>query len=114
MMVAGHAYNRNPTSILKGLSLYEKLFGTMPDYSTLREFGCKTYPCRRSYRHRKLVNKSAPHLFLNYQANNEGYICHEMTTGRKISRDIVFIEEDITIGPTLYPDHDVNTWAYGV
>jgi len=54
-------YNRNPTSVLGGISPYEALHHRVPEYFKLRVFGSKCYPNLRPYRENKLSDKSAPH-----------------------------------------------------
>lgn len=39
-----YTINRLPTSILQGLSPFEKLFHRPPDYNFLSSFGCECFP----------------------------------------------------------------------
>jgi len=94
-MTAVYLYNRNPTSILGGISPYEALNHRAPEYFKLRVFGSICYPNMRPYRENKLGDKSQQCVFMGYPANCDGYICMNMEDGRTIlSRDVVFLEND--------------------
>ncbi|KAL6315549.1 hypothetical protein AAG906_000852 [Vitis piasezkii] len=56
---AVYLINRLPTPTLNHLSPYFKLFGTFPNYSKLRSFGCLCYPWLRPYTSHKLESRSS-------------------------------------------------------
>lgn len=94
VMTATFLYNLNPSVVLGGKSPFEILFGTSPNYSKLKVFGCKSFPCLRSYRHSKLDPKSTPCVFIGYPANHDSYLCLDPDSGKiYISRDVKFLEE---------------------
>lgn len=59
---ANHIINRRPTPLLDFNSPFHCLFGTAPDYSGLRVFGCLCYPCY-VYTLRTNLKKDPNHVF---------------------------------------------------
>ena len=87
--------NRLPTPVLSGISPYEALFGTRPDYTLLRTFGCSCYPFLGDYGQDKLSPKSRRCVFIGYSTIHRGYRCLDSTSGRVfISRHVVFNEAE--------------------
>lgn len=85
--------NRLPTSILDGLSPFEKLYGFAPDYSMLRVFGCLCLPNLTPYTKHKLEPHSTQCIFLGYAPNYKGYRCLDPSSCRVyISRHVQFVE----------------------
>ena len=68
--------NRLPSPVLRHSSPYEVLFGSRPDYSLLRTFGCLCYPFLGDTRADKLSPKSTPCIFVGYAPSHLGYLCH--------------------------------------
>jgi hypothetical protein len=90
---ATYLINRLPSRVINFVSPFEKLFGTQPDYTWLKVFGCACWPHLRPYNTRKLEFKSKKCVFLGYSSSHKGYICLDPSTGRVyISRDVVFDE----------------------
>nr|GEX34451.1 putative reverse transcriptase domain-containing protein [Tanacetum cinerariifolium] len=58
--------NRIPTAHNSGLSSFEKLYGTWPDYSSLRVFGCTCFVLKPHVERTKLSLKSTLCVFLEY------------------------------------------------
>ena len=63
-LTATYFINRLPTPTLQMSSPYHKLFGSPPNYSKLRVFGCLCYPWLRPYSLHKLAPHSTP-IILN-------------------------------------------------
>ncbi|RVX17932.1 Retrovirus-related Pol polyprotein from transposon RE1 [Vitis vinifera] len=72
--------NRMPTPTLNLLSPYEKIFGTPPNYSKLKIFGCLCYPWLRPYSSHKLDSSSKPCIFLGYSLTQNAYFCYDPST----------------------------------
>lgn len=89
---ATHLINRLPTPLLNHKSPYESLFGTIPDYSSLKTFGCTCFPHLRPYNSNKLEYRSAPCTFLGYSPHHKGYKCLSDTGRIYTSRHVVFNE----------------------
>ncbi|RVW60364.1 Retrovirus-related Pol polyprotein from transposon RE1 [Vitis vinifera] len=85
--------NRLPTPTLNHLSPYFKLFGTFPNYSKLRSFGCLCYPWLRPYTSHKLESRSSPCVFVGYSPTQSAYLCLDTSTARLYtSRHVRFVE----------------------
>mgnify|MGYP006961257217 CR=1 FL=1 len=71
----------------------QQLFGTAPDYTFLRTFGCARWPCLRPYNNRKIQFRSKRCVFLGYSSMHKGYKCLHVSSIRVyISRDVIFAE----------------------
>ncbi|KAL2921578.1 Retrovirus-related Pol polyprotein from transposon TNT 1-94 [Bienertia sinuspersici] len=91
---AAHLINRMPLSVLNFLSPYEKLFGSKPDYSTLRVFGCLCYTSTIKQNRTKFDSKANPSVFLGYPHAQKGYKVLNLTTNKiQVSRDVTFYEK---------------------
>lgn len=65
----------------------------IPDYSSLKIFGCECWPNLRPYNKHRMQFRSKSCLFLGYYANHKGYKRLDVTTNRLyISRDVTFNE----------------------
>ncbi|RVW54104.1 Retrovirus-related Pol polyprotein from transposon RE1 [Vitis vinifera] len=90
---AVYLINRLPTPTLNHLSPYFKLFGTFPNYSKLRSFGCLCYPWLRPYTSHKLESRSSPCVFVGYSPTQSAYLCLDTSTARLYtSRHVRFVE----------------------
>ena len=86
--------NRLPSAILAMKSLIEKLTGKKHDYSSLRVFGSRCFPCLRRITQNKFDPKSLPCVFLGYSEFYKGYRCfHPPTRKVYLSGDVVFNEK---------------------
>lgn len=63
---AVYLINRLPTPVLNLSSPYASLFGTAPNYTKLKIFGCLCFPWLCPYRSNKLETRSSPCIFLGY------------------------------------------------
>ncbi|RVW92402.1 Retrovirus-related Pol polyprotein from transposon RE1 [Vitis vinifera] len=90
---AVYLINRLPIPTLNHLSPYFKLFGTFPNYSKLRSFGCLCYPWLRPYTSHKLESRSSPCVFVGYSLTQSAYLCLDTSTARLYtSRHVRFVE----------------------
>lgn len=96
--------NRLPSKIINNDTPYERLFGTSPDYTFLRSFGCAVWPNLRPYNTRKLEFRSKRCVFLGYSNLHKRFNCLDPSEGRVyISRDVVF-DEHIFPFSLLHPN----------
>ena len=58
--------NNIPSSHVKGISPFEKLYGFGPDYSFFRVFGCTFFILKPHVEHSKLSYRSVIFVFLGY------------------------------------------------
>lgn len=92
--VAVFLINRMPTPILNGLSPWQKLFSSIPDYADLKVFGCSCYPLLRPYNSNKLQHRTKQCVFMGYPLDYKGYCCLDLSTNKFfISRHVVFDEQ---------------------
>jgi histone deacetylase 1/2 len=76
-----------------GLSLFEKLYGYVPDYSSFRVFGCTCFVLRPHIERSKLSSRFAICVFLGYGEGKKGYCCFDPITQKLyMSRHVVFLE----------------------
>ncbi|KAL6321050.1 hypothetical protein AAG906_012034 [Vitis piasezkii] len=113
---AVYLINRMPTPTLNLSSPYENIFGSPPNYSKLRIFGCLCYPWLRPYSSHKLESRSKPCIFLGYSLTQSAYLCYHPPTSRMyVSRHVKFVESvfpSLTLSmPSACPQPDtVSTW----
>ena len=63
---AVHAINRIPSAVIHNQTLYERLFGSPPDYHHLRSFGSACFVLLQPHEHNKLEPRSRLCCFLGY------------------------------------------------
>lgn len=72
---ATHLINIQPSTALQGGIPFEHLFGRLPDYSSLRLFGCVCYVLLPPRERTKLTSQSVECVFLGYSSEHNGYHC---------------------------------------
>jgi histone deacetylase 1/2 len=86
--------NYLPSKVVGYKTPTELLLKEIPDYSSLRVFGCACWPNLRPFNSRKLEFRSKRCAFLRYSSLHNGFKCLDIHTGRVyISRDVIFNEE---------------------
>lgn len=97
-------------------SLYQKLFGSRPNYQKLRVFGCLCFSCHRPYAAHKLDSRSSRYVFLGYSFTQSAYLCLDIVTSRLYTSRHVRFEEQIfpfakpqITQPDINIDHNL-TW----
>ncbi len=89
-----YLHNRSPTTALRNKTPYECLFGTKPDISHLRVFGCMCYVHIPDSRRRKLDQKANRAIFVGYPQGTKGYKLYDLEKKSfVISRDVTFFEK---------------------
>ena len=87
---------------------FTRLFGSTPDYSLLRTFGCLCYPHIDT--DHKLGARATPCILLGHATNHRGYHCLDLNTNKIIiSRHVTFDETVFPFGsikPTVSPSYD--------
>src|ERR1700761_4678577 len=93
-MTAVYIYNRTPIRSTKWRTPYELWYGTVPDVSHFKVFGCKAYYHVPEHNRRKLDPKSKEVVFVGYEPNTKGYTLWDRhSRSFVISRDVTFDEE---------------------
>ena len=84
--------NRLPTSALKMLTPYEKLFKHKADYKMLKCFGCACYPYLRDYNKHKFDFHTSKCIFIGYSPAHKGYKCMHHSGRIYTARHVIFDE----------------------
>ncbi|GKC94009.1 ribonuclease H-like domain-containing protein [Tanacetum coccineum] len=103
-----HLLNILPSTAIANEIPYTHLFGTNPDYSLLRTFGCLCY--HHLYPNHKLDPRATPDILLGHASNHRGYRCFDLHTNKIIlSRHVTFDETVFpygTVSPTSAPTYN--------
>ncbi|KAA0068117.1 retrotransposon protein [Cucumis melo var. makuwa] len=84
---------RLPSSVLQNISPFEKLYGTPPNYSNLKTFGCACFVLLHPHEHTKLEPRARFCCFLGYGTEHKGFRCWDPLSNRlRISRHVTFWE----------------------
>lgn len=67
--------NRMPTTVLKMKSPFFILYNKLPDYKSLKVFGCACFPHLRPYNSHKFAYHSRECIFLGYSSDHDDYKC---------------------------------------
>jgi hypothetical protein len=94
--------NRVPTATLNFHSPWEILFGSSPNYSSFKTFGCACFPFLTPYNKHKLEFKSQEYIFLGYATHSKGYLCLDTTHNKLlVSRHVIFNEESFPFSKSV-------------
>uniref|UniRef100_A0A2N9J561 Integrase catalytic domain-containing protein n=1 Tax=Fagus sylvatica TaxID=28930 RepID=A0A2N9J561_FAGSY len=92
-LTAVYTINRCPSPVVQNTTPYERLFGTAPNYSLLKVFGCVCFVLLQPHERTKLQPRSQLCCFLGYGLEEKGYRCYDPTAKRlRVSRHVVFWE----------------------
>ncbi|GFS37423.1 hypothetical protein Acr_00g0051930 [Actinidia rufa] len=92
-LTAAYTINRVPSPLLGNLTPYEGLYGSPPDYHSLRVFGCACFVLLQPHERTKLEPRSRLCCFLGFGIEHRGYRCWDPLSRRlRVSRHVVFWE----------------------
>uniref|UniRef100_A0A2N9GQ28 Reverse transcriptase Ty1/copia-type domain-containing protein n=1 Tax=Fagus sylvatica TaxID=28930 RepID=A0A2N9GQ28_FAGSY len=92
-LTAVYTINRIPSPTTHKKSPFELLYGKLPDYSSLRVFGCVCFVSLPSHERNKLEPRSRLCCFLGYGISQKGFRCYDPISRRlRISRHVEFWE----------------------
>ncbi|KAK9087507.1 hypothetical protein Syun_029901 [Stephania yunnanensis] len=86
--------NRLLSQLLKWKSPYCLLFGRIPNYSSLKTFGCLCFATNVSPSKSKLDSRAIKCFFISYSPGQKAYRLYNMATHTCfVSRDVIFFEK---------------------
>jgi len=93
LATAVYPLNRRPSSSILNDIPHHLLYHKMPDFSSLRVFGCLCYPNLSATTPHKFAPRSSACVFIGYPSSQRGYRCLDLSTHKVIvSRHVVFDE----------------------
>uniref|UniRef100_A0A2N9I8J5 Reverse transcriptase Ty1/copia-type domain-containing protein n=1 Tax=Fagus sylvatica TaxID=28930 RepID=A0A2N9I8J5_FAGSY len=106
-LTAVYTINRCPSPIIQNTTPYERLFGTAPNYSLLKVFGCVCFVLLQPHERTKLQPRSQLCCFLGYGLEEKGYRCYDPVAKRlRVSRHVVFWEHKMFYSLPLFSAAD--------
>jgi hypothetical protein len=92
-LTAVYTINRCLSLVVQNTTPYERLFGTAPNYSLLKVFGCVCFVLLQPHERIKLQSRSQLCCFPGYGLEEKGYRCYDPVAKRlRVSRHVVFWE----------------------
>lgn len=99
--------NRLPSPVLGNISPFERLTSKVPDYVSLKAFGCLCYKSTSTHVRTKFDPRARACIFLGYPTGYKGYKLLDIETHSvSISRHVIFYEE---IFPFVFSTISENT-----
>jgi hypothetical protein len=101
-LTASYLDERTPTASLKdGITPYEAYYNRRPDYSRLREIGCRAFVLILSRHNPKIYDRSVECVLIGYDFNSKTYRCYNRTTKQIYSSyHVRFIESHNDSNPS--------------
>ncbi|GLB33225.1 putative protein with domain of unknown function (DUF4219) [Lyophyllum shimeji] len=84
-LTASHLHEKTPTKSLGGLTPYELWYGQKPDYSYMREIGCKAFVLIQNRHNPKIYERSIECVLVGYNPKAKEYRCYERKSGKVYS-----------------------------
>ena len=101
-MTAGHLQNKTTTRSLEGTTPWEQWYEQKPDYSYMREIGCKVFVLIQNKHNPKIYERSIKCVLIGYNNDSKTYRCYHRETKRVFSSyHVQFLESCDGHSPTL-------------
>jgi hypothetical protein len=84
-LTASHLHAKTPTRSLKEVTPFEMWHGRKPNYSYMREIGCKAFVLIQNRHNPKIYECSIECVLIGYDTNSKSYRCYHRPTKRVIS-----------------------------
>ncbi|CAB0004008.1 unnamed protein product, partial [Nesidiocoris tenuis] len=107
---AAYVINRCPTKKLGKSTPEECWTGKKVDLRHLRVFGCKAFAHVLGSQRKKLDDKSKAYTFVGYSETTKGYRLLDENQRLKISRDVIFIENEFPGDRGHFPQSPNHAW----
>ena len=109
-LTASHIHAKTPTRSLKDVTPFEMWYGRKPDYSYMREIGCKAFVLIQNRHNPKIFERSIECVLIGYDINSKSYRCYHRTTKRVISSyHVRFLESHEGHNPLAPEDTQTTT-----
>ena len=90
---AAHLINRQATPILDNKSPFEILFGSLPNISHFKVFGCLSFASTLISHRKKLDPRARKCVFLGFKSGTKGYLLFDLASKEVfLSRNVIFYE----------------------
>ena len=100
-MTAGHLQNKTTTRLLEGTTPWEQWYERKPDYSYMREIGCKVFVLIQNKHNPKIRERSIECVLIGYDNDSKTYRCYHRETKRVFSSyHVQFLESCDGHSPT--------------
>ena len=94
MSTYAYLRNRSPTKLLSGITPHEAWYGSKPDVSSIRIFGCSAYAHVPKVERCKLDFKARKCIMLGYGTTQKGYRLYDLERMKVIhNRDVIYNEK---------------------
>ena len=98
VLAAAHVINRTPSSLLKGKTPYEILYGKAPVYTDMKTFGCLCFAHNMQRDKDKFKARSRKCVFVGYPFGKRGWKLYDLEKHEFfISRDVEFNESIFSV-----------------
>ena len=84
-LTAGHLQDKTTTRSLEGTTPWEKWYERKPDYSYIREIGCRVFVLIQNKHNPKVYERSLECVLIGYDKNSKSYRCYHRETKRVFS-----------------------------
>lgn len=93
LLMATYLIDRLPSKIIKWKSPYEKMYNRLPDYASLKSFGCMVFYTNISPHKDKFDVRGTKGVFTGYSLGQKGFKIYDLENKTIIvSRDVRFYE----------------------
>ena len=110
-LTAAHLHAKTTTRSLDGTTPWEKWYNRKPDYSYMREIGCKAYVFIQNINNPKIYERSIECVLIGYDSKSKSYRCYNRATHKvHSSYHVKFVEShDIDTSTPLRTTSNIET-----
>jgi hypothetical protein len=110
-LTASHLHVKTTTRTLKSKTPYEMWYGRKPDYSYMREIGCRAFVLIQNKHNPKIYERSIECVLIGYDAKSKTYRCYHRESKKVVSSyNVEFLESHHGHAPSnAIHKHDATT-----